>query len=157
MRIYLAAPWTHRDTAREVARDLVGAGHSITTRWWEHREVPGYLSSSCPEEEFAELAEQAMLDLDGVAHADVFVLLNTGVSEGKAVEMGVAIASGVPIILVGTRSNLFHYTDVVEVVDGIDQLLMALDNMEAAWAADESSPLDDPDYSEWEAERNGHE
>ena len=152
MKIYLAAPWTHKDAARAVATDLTTNGHTITTRWWDHRDVPGYRSPTCSEEEFAELAEQATLDLEGVTMADVFVLLNTGVSEGKAVEMGYALSLGIPIICVGPRSNLFHYCDMVEVVDGVEALLMALDNIEATWRADEAA-MDDT-FEDWCDERD---
>ena len=110
MRIYIAAPWTHKADAARVASLLEAAGHTITKRWWEHREVPGYLTADHSNDD--ELTEQALQDIDGVLTADVFVLLNYEKSEGKAVETGIALAVGIPIIVVGGRSNLFHYLDV---------------------------------------------
>lgn len=110
MRIYVAAPWTHKADAARVAAGLEAAGHEITKRWWEHREVPHYLTDDDSND--AELRQQAVEDVQGVLDADVFVLLNYEKSEGKAVETGIALAAGVPIIVVGQRSNLFHYLDV---------------------------------------------
>ena len=136
MLVYLAAPWVDKQQAQEVADILGRQGHCITTRWWEHRDVPGYRTGNETRDELAELAEQAQLDLDGVLGADVFVLLNSQVSEGKAVETGVALCSGMPIIVLGKRSNLFHYCDMVEMVNDIDQLLMTLDSMEASWTTE---------------------
>lgn len=89
----------------------------------------------CPPYEHQELEEQATLDLEGVALCDVFLLLNAAVSEGKAVEMGYALASGCHIIVVGERSNLFHYCPQVEMARDIDEALMALDNIEHSMTA----------------------
>lgn len=140
MRLYLAAPWTCKSAAQTFAQILEDAGHTVPCRWWEHSELPAYLSGQETEGDFAVLAEQAYLDLDGVLTADAFVLLNLVKSEGKAVETGVAIASGVPIIVVGPRSNLFHYTSSVEVVATVNECLMALDNMVAAWEGEQDNP-----------------
>lgn len=154
MKVYLAAPWVDKQQAQEVADILVRQGHCITTRWWEHRDVPGYRTGNETRDEMAELAEQAQLDLDGVLSADVFVLMNSTVSEGKAVETGVAICSGVPVIILGKRSNLFHYCDMVELVDDIDQLLMCLDSMELTFAG-AGYPKDDDDFDGDEDENGG--
>lgn len=136
MRVYLAAPWSSKEAMPLVAKELENAGHTITKKWWEHREVPGYLETDCPAEERDELEAQAAEDLSGIQRADAFVLWNAGVSEGKCVEMGYAIANSIPVILIGRRSNLFHYLcDDVEAVASIDEALMALDNR-ANWEWD---------------------
>jgi nucleoside 2-deoxyribosyltransferase len=103
-RIYLAAPWVRRDEARAAGELIEAAGHTITKKWWEHRDVP--IDQA---DRHLELEQQAIEDLEGVFRAQVFVLLNLATSEGKAVETGLALAYGKPIILVGERSNLFHY------------------------------------------------
>lgn len=113
MKVYIAAPWTRKALAASYAAVLEASGHTITKRWWEHREVPGYLTDDHTND--AELAQQALEDIDGVLAADVFVLLNLEKSEGKAVETGIALAAGIPIVVVGPRSNIFHYLDVTVV------------------------------------------
>lgn len=107
MKIYIAAPWVRKSEAIMAAWDFEQAGFTITKRWWEHREVPGYLVN---DHDNAELRQQADEDMRGVHIADLFVLLNYEKSEGKAVETGFALAAGIPILLVGGKSNLFHYS-----------------------------------------------
>lgn len=121
MRVYVAAPWTHKAEAKRYADALGAAGHEITKKWWEHREVPGYLDPAIGIPERKELEQQAAEDLAGVLAADAFLLLNLEKSEGKAVETGIAILAMIcriagqagtgptTHILVGGKSNLFHY------------------------------------------------
>lgn len=120
MRIYVAAPWTRKAEAQAFAEGLEKAGHTITKKWWEHREVPGYLSADIAIPERQELVQQAMEDILGVLAAEGLVLLNLEKSEGKAVETGVALVTAMlyahgltktgvlDFILVGGKSNLFH-------------------------------------------------
>jgi len=126
MKVYVAAPWTRKAEAQACAEALEGAGHEITKKWWEHREVPGYLTAGISVVERKELETQAMEDITGVLDADAIVLLNLEKSEGKSVETGVALLSafcrmhgiskmGVHrFILVGGKTNLFHYVPLWE-------------------------------------------
>lgn len=143
MRIYVAAPWTHKLEARVLADVLEAAGHTLTKKWWEHREVPGYLRRDITQEAHDELTVQALEDLQGVADADAFILLNLEKSEGKAVETGVALTAytlrlsladlGIEgegptrFILIGGKSNLFHYLPVWEEYTNVESMLIALD------------------------------
>jgi nucleoside 2-deoxyribosyltransferase len=54
------------------------------------------------------IRDQAYQDIADVRRADVLVVLNLQKSEGKAVETGIAIAAGIPVISVGPRSNIFQ-------------------------------------------------
>lgn len=126
MKVYIAAPWTHKEEAKRYAEALEAAGHTITKKWWEHREVPGYLDPAIGVIERKELEQQAAEDIAGVLDSDAFVLLNLEKSEGKAVETGVAVTSALILayghsakgvqkfVLVGGKSNLFHYVPVWE-------------------------------------------
>lgn len=124
MRVYLAAAWKERAMMPEIARQFEKAGHQVTHRWWEYEEPPGCNYPS--NDESPELEDIAASDYIGVVQCDALVLLNTQKSEGKAVETGIAIALGKPIILVGTRSNIFHYCGCVypvfDVVQAIEWL-----------------------------------
>lgn len=140
MNVYLAAPWTHKEEAARFANVLEAAGHAITKKWWEHREVPGYLASGISTANRDELAQQAAEDIAGVFLADAFVLLNYEKSEGKAVETGVALALGVlqaknilvggpkRFILVGTGTNLFHYIPCWDIAQTPGDVLALLDS-----------------------------
>jgi hypothetical protein len=57
--------------------------------------------------------DEAVICLDDIAAADVFVLLNPKAAHrsgtgGRHVESGVALALGKPMVLVGDYENIFH-------------------------------------------------
>lgn len=108
MKVYLAAPWVERDRLAGIAAAFEAEGHTITERWWEHEDVPGYPNHTTPAED-AELANQGIKDFMGVLMADAMVLVNSCKSEGKAVETGIALTKGMPVIVVGVKSNIFHW------------------------------------------------
>jgi nucleoside 2-deoxyribosyltransferase len=107
MRLYIAAPWIHRDDMPTIAAQFEEAGHTVTHKWWEAKSIPESKWTADG------LCSQAVADRDGVLTADVVVLINSARSEGKAVEQGIAIAQGKHIIAVGERGalsmNVFHY------------------------------------------------
>lgn len=116
MRLYLAAPWADRDLARRLADDLEADGHTITLPWWDHP----------VSDDAGELQHQAEEDYDGVRSAEVFVLLNSQKSEGKATELGMALVYHMPIIIVGERKpgqNIFHFHHRVVWVESFGGLL----------------------------------
>lgn len=123
-RVYLAAPWVHKDQAAELSKILEANGHTITRKWWEH-------DSTLEENATPEfLTNCAVEDRDGVYNADVLVVWNTAKSEGKAVEQGLAIAKGIPVIVVtpGEKpsSNIFHYLPTYKHVTNFAQALEAI-------------------------------
>lgn len=111
MRIYLAAPWDHRDETRVFAKVLKQAGHVITEPWWEHHNVGAY-PYEAKGSDLDELVNQAWKDYAGVLTAQRVVVLQLAKSEGKAIETGLAIAHKIPICVYtpeGLYGNLFHY------------------------------------------------
>lgn len=138
MTVYVAAPWTHKADAKTYADALEAGGHTITKKWWEHREVPGYLTSTITPGNRIELETQAAEDIGGVLTAEAFVLLNFEKSEGKAVETGIALLSALLrasgtlsadpqiFVIVGGQSNLFHYVDVWKTADSPADVLAIL-------------------------------
>jgi nucleoside 2-deoxyribosyltransferase len=82
----------------------------------------------------------ARLDLADLARADVFVAWNpddwvdsgTG---GRHVEFGYALALKKPIVLVGERSNIFHFLDGVTTVDDLEHLVATITQAIAAATA----------------------
>jgi len=114
--VYVAAPWTRRVVAKEVATMLTQTGYQIAHDWWAHE---------AGDEDHTQLKHLAQLDYFAVLNCDLFILLNLEKSEGKAVESGLAL-SRVPrprMIGVGSRySNIFHNLDAWEWVDKLNQL-----------------------------------
>lgn len=107
-RIYCAAPWAYRDAAAKVAQRLTAWGYDLTHHWWEHVDVDMADGAA-----HTGLQKQALGDLKGVLACDVFVILDVAESEGKATELGVAIANGIPIVVVrypeGAFRNIFYH------------------------------------------------
>lgn len=113
MRIYIAAPYPTREHAITVMRRLEHLGHEVTSRWLK---APDELAD-----------DHARKDLDDVAAADVLVALNdvdweNAGTGGRHVEFGYALAMGKMIVLVGRRSNIFHYLHQVRVIERIEDL-----------------------------------
>ena len=124
MKAYLAAPWTDRANMPERAARFEAAGHTVTTRWWEFEDRPGANFPSNEDDPYYE--DRAYQDFIGVVQADVLVVFNTEKSEGKAVETGIATSLFKPVVLVGVRSNVFHYLPNTTVADDIDGALHVL-------------------------------
>lgn len=89
MKIYVASKWENKLRVQEIQQLLRMAGNTITYDW-----------TNC---ELPQNRAQAIMDLRGVADADVFV----GVFEqdvrynGALVELGAALALGKPVYLLG--------------------------------------------------------
>ena len=106
MTFYCAGPWKEQEFVKGVAGKLREAGYIVNSRWLE--------TSSEPPEGVTMadyLHEQAVRDLEDVFAADALIYVNPGtLSEGKATELGIAIATLKPIIIVGEngrKGNVF--------------------------------------------------
>lgn len=113
MKAYIAAPYPERDVAIIVMQQLEAGGIEVTSTWLRRLDQ---LTNS-----------DARKDLVDVERADVLVALNPHGWEkkgtgGRHVEFGYALALGKPIVLVGKRSNIFHYLDIVTVVADTENL-----------------------------------
>lgn len=117
MKIYVAGPWAHRYKAKEAAQVLREAGYEIVSRWHDIWAL---------EEDTTDplmLEQEADMDLADVDASDAVIVLNIEKSEGKALEQGFALALGIPVVVVGARSNVFHYLPEVTIVPDLDAAL----------------------------------
>lgn len=121
MKLYLAAPWAQKDTAREIARYLEAQDFTIVSRWLrEHK------NSNLHEE----LQVEAVNDLADIEACEALVLLNLEKSEGKATELGYAYKCQIPCIVVGSSTgNVFYHLPGVRVVDTIEQAIATLNTL----------------------------
>jgi hypothetical protein len=94
--IYVATKWSRRAEAKEVMRQLIAAGHVITHDWTEEEEMEG-ADSLARDKHFALCAEA---DVRGVRNADWLLLLHGPDMRGAYVELGMALASGVRVLVV---------------------------------------------------------
>ena len=88
MKVYVASKWENKKRVQEVMSLLKASHHEITYDW-THCEVSN--------------REQAILDLRGVAEADVVIgIFEDDVAyKGALVEVGAALALGKPVYVVG--------------------------------------------------------
>jgi nucleoside 2-deoxyribosyltransferase len=108
MRVYIAAPWVRRPEAIEAGKLFTAAGHVLTCRWFVHETDGDPNDSTGITCDPYIIRHQAFEDIADVRRAEVLVVLNLQKSEGKAVETGIAIAAGIPVVSVGARSNIFQ-------------------------------------------------
>lgn len=106
MRVYIAAPWVRRADAIKAGEKFKEAGFEISSRWFHHEGNPNDSAGLTATDDH--IREQALEDYDDVASSDFMVILQLEKSEGKAVETGIALANGIPFIVVGSRSNIFQ-------------------------------------------------
>lgn len=75
----------------------------------------------------------AKKDVMGVFKSDIVLLINSGKSEGKAVEQGLAIALGRPIVAVGKMGehskNVFHWLDDYRWVPTLELAYITIDKI----------------------------
>lgn len=113
MKVYVAGRFTEKLRVRSVMDTLEADGHEITSDWTNEEDNPvNYRTDVSPEiardfymQECAEKCVQGVLD------ADVVLALNHPTAGGMFVEVGMAIAYGKKIIVVGpkVRDTPFWY------------------------------------------------
>lgn len=119
-RVYLAAPWVHKADAGIAKKALQDAGIEVVSGWTEREDSP---QETAPEE----MVRQAGYDYAEVQKANTLVILNLAKSEGKASEMGMALAYGHRVIVVGPRTgNIFYHLPQVEQVDSVQEAIFKL-------------------------------
>jgi nucleoside 2-deoxyribosyltransferase len=120
MKIYIAAPYPLRNYARQVADMLVEHGFIVTARWMKDGD---------------ELSDEwARNDLDDVRSADLLLAINSEVwrnkgTGGRHIEFGYALALGKKIVVMGVRTNIFHYLSNVVVVESEIALVAMLNSL----------------------------
>ena len=127
MRIYLAAPWKHRLHAHTVAKQIRAAGHQIVSRWHDE-----WALRDDHETTDDEMRVEAQKDIDDVRESQVMLVLNIELSEGKAVEQGIALALYKSIVVIGhKRTNVFQYLGRVVLVETVEAALALLEKRHA--------------------------
>lgn len=115
LAVYIAAPSQMIGEAAVLRNLLHDSGFDCTSSW-----ILDGLSG--------DTSETAEMDLADVARADVLVALNPSLwkdkgTGGRHVEMGYALALKKPVLLLGVRSNVFHYMDGVWLATDVNELV----------------------------------
>lgn len=130
INVYLAAPWKHRDQAREAKKAFEEAGFTVTANWIDGQESWDY--DALGREEYENrVQKQAIEDVENIIDSDIFVILNLDFSDGKATELGFAYGLQLPVILVGDRTrNIFYHLPGIIKVDTIEAAIAAAREVE---------------------------
>lgn len=108
MKAYLSAPTARAEELRAYAEELTALDVEVVSRWL----------TTLGKQEPGRAAAQDVADL---RRADVFIAF-TGTAAapgrgGRHVELGIALAHEIPVIVVGDPEHLFHHLAGVDVVD----------------------------------------
>ncbi len=118
MTVYIAAPYPLIKQARALMMQLHEAGINCTSSW-------------LIEDSMEDTEEAALLDLADIDRCDVFVAMNpesyrNAGTGGRHVEYGYALKSGKPIVVIGSRTNVFHRLRSCGAVETVEQLIYEL-------------------------------
>jgi len=109
-KIYLAAQYARNPEMRGYRDILEGLGYTVTSRWIDQHD--GALEEALGEPELTAEPHRgtpfALKDLEDIAAADTVINFTGAGRGGRHVELGIAIASGKSLILVGRREHVFH-------------------------------------------------
>ena len=111
MKVYLAARFSRLPELLVCAAELEAIGITVTSRWIRGgHEWVGTDDDVIPVDDLARFARE---DLEDIEAADLIVCFTEAPRSGPArggrhVEMGYALARGIPILTVGYRENVFY-------------------------------------------------
>lgn len=103
MKIYVAGSLDSKVQCQELSKQLVEFGHSVVSSWYEMH--TGYDQSA------KELALAAAKDFNEIKSCEVLIHAFTDVRSsggGADSELGMAIALGKTVLVLGPRVNVFH-------------------------------------------------
>lgn len=122
---------------KDVAADLQHNGYEVTSRWLTSTLAigPGELDIG------GRAAELAMMDVEDVRRAGICVAFTEPPEEtkpgrgGRHTELGIALALGLRVVLVGPREHVFHCLPGIEQYSSWEEARAALLPASAAVAA----------------------
>ncbi len=109
LNVYLAGRFARREELRLAATDLAELGCNVTSRWlFVDASIPGGVLVGR-----GRAAEIARMDFEDVKKADVCIAFTEPVDGpqgrgGRHTELGIALALGHRILIVGPREHVFH-------------------------------------------------
>jgi nucleoside 2-deoxyribosyltransferase len=103
---YLAGKYDQRALLQTYASKLRSRGFYVHAEWLE-----GGHEDTLDVDQYREFATADFFD---IRNSDCFVMVNTaGVSAGRNIEFGYALAHGKPCYIIGTPTSIFHHTVLV--------------------------------------------
>lgn len=124
MNLYVASSVRNFERVREIQQLLLEHGYTITYDWT--RAAPDEVwRNGGAEGDPVFLKEQARLDKEGVIFADIVVVLDHERNYGTLIEIGMAIAADIPVVIVGRpkRDSVFWHLDNISIVEDDAELI----------------------------------
>lgn len=130
MRIYLAAKYSRNPEMRVLRDGLETCGHDVMSRWINGNHELTDINNDL---EYIRFAQE---DFEDLRNSDLVLWFaepeniegrNRG---GRHVEFGLALAWGIPIIVIGRKENVFHWLPEVRHVGDFDSALRVLGGAE---------------------------
>lgn len=126
--VYLAAAYSSKDDVRPHAEQLREMGFNVTAQWLDEPHAASVPFTTRDPEELRAFGRR---DIDDIARSDVFLFFSLDPEQptkrgGRHVELGLALATGKRVIVVGPRENIFHFLPEVEVVKTWDEAVELL-------------------------------
>jgi hypothetical protein len=123
--VYFAARYSRLSELNRCRLELEALGFEVTSRWLTvTARAPGEALND------AEWQDLALTDQEDVLAADSLVCFSedegNGGNGGRHVELGMALALGKQVIVVGRREHIFHRLPEVTVVDSWPEALLFL-------------------------------
>lgn len=129
-RVYIAASYPRKSEAQVLHGYLTNAGFHITSRWIDDSTADGIYDPNLTGKDL-ELQSQAaaQMDWDDIEDADMLVVItgDTKTRGGRHSEVGIALAQGKPVFLLGPREQVFHWHEGIHSDHAnMDTLLQAM-------------------------------
>lgn len=116
MKIYLAARYGRREELNRYADQLRKKGYEVCARWLggTHEMAEGVVAEAhCPEQTRVRFCAEDMEDVQACDMLVAFTEYSNAISGasrgGRHVELGLALAWGKPVAVVGPKENIFCY------------------------------------------------
>jgi len=127
MKIYIAARFSKRHIANDMANKLKKMGHTFSCRWIKpdsDHVAPAGLSEQAADSERERFAIE---DMEDIQNCDWVISLmeepRNNSRGGRHVEFGYALALGKRLTVIGPRETVFHHHPKVEHFDSISHFL----------------------------------
>lgn len=120
MRFYLASSFRFIKEVVELKSWLEANGHKITCEWW-HTDFKEVIKTASDKDWFSNPILKVIYrrSVDAIQEADALILVSPEPTKfnGANVEVGIAMASGIPVIGYGKLERSGMYEPVVRVED----------------------------------------
>lgn len=127
---YLAARWDRHEEINEYARTLRYLGHIVTSQWHQSANVMDVVDRN-PN---ADKVRYARKNISEINISTDFIAFTEDPDSafqrgGRHVEYGIALQRSMPITIIGSRENAFHWFVGIPVYDNWQQFLTTVPNL----------------------------